>query len=52
MSKLEQGTVIKCPDCGYTMRVQEGYHEDAKGVFVPVECPKCRFKFSIGDDDE
>ncbi len=51
MEKLKQWTVVKCPDCGYTMRIQEGYHEDASGVFAPPECPKCRFKFNTGDND-
>jgi len=51
VNELTQWTIIECPNCDYVMRVQEGYHEDASGVFVPIECPKCRFGFNTGGDD-
>ena len=52
MKKLTQGTIIECPNCGHIMRIQEGYHEEASGVFAPSECPKCRFEFDTGDNDK
>jgi len=51
LTKLKQWTIVKCPNCGYIMRAQEGYNEDASGVFAPIECPKCRFEFDTSGDN-